>query len=217
MATGTYETTSTTWYTWATTSVSAYNTATASAWSNWTTGTSSTADTVWYRWTVDYNTASYLEVPNSVLLNYRVLTEEEQQADEKRRKEQEAYAEQQRKQMQERIERLCKEKEAAEEKAKQLLLDLIGEAELKVYEETGRLFVKGKKHDYIVQKQGYVKCIEKDVVTDLCVHLQDRASMPDTDNVIALKVMLEHNEDHVLRLANKHGSRKEELPRAACM
>lgn len=116
-------------------------------------------------------------------------------------------------------EKLKAEKEAAEEKAKELLLDLIGSDEMKIYRETGRLFVKGAKYDYIVQREGFVKRVEKDKITDMCVHLRDKYKYPPTDNVIAIKTSLEHEEDNVLEMANYHSSedRPEELPIAACM
>ncbi len=107
----------------------------------------------------------------------------------------------------------------AEKRAKELLLDLIGEEDLKVYNKTGRLYVPGKQYDYIIQKEGFIKRIEKDKITDICVHLGDRSRFPDTDNVVALKLALEDDEQAVLELANEHGSRKrpKKLPQAACM
>lgn len=106
----------------------------------------------------------------------------------------------------------------AEATAKELLLDLIGPDELKVYEETGRLFVKGRKFDYIVQKDGFVKQVKKDKIVDLCIHLKDKYKLPQTDNVIALKMAIEGSEKEVLKMANKHGTqRRRSLPRAACM
>jgi hypothetical protein len=116
----------------------------------------------------------------------------------------EAYNNVQQKQV-DRAKELAAKKEEAENKAKELLLDLIGEEEMKVYEETGRLLVHGNKFDYIVQKFGYVKKIEKDKVVDLCVHLKDKYSFPESDNVIALKLLLEHDEDQVLKVANVRG------------
>lgn len=93
----------------------------------------------------------------------------------------------------------------AEQKAQKLLGELIGEDELAVYEETKRLFVKGKKCDYIVPADGFVKAITKDKVIDLCIHLKEKDKMPHTDNVIALKMMIEADEDKVWNMANKHG------------
>jgi len=92
----------------------------------------------------------------------------------------------------------------AEKKAQKLLGELIGDRELAVYDETKRLFVKGKHYDYIVPAEGFVKAISKDKVIDLCIHLQDKDKMPHTDNVIALKMMIEADEGKVLKMANKH-------------
>jgi hypothetical protein len=112
--------------------------------------------------------------------------------------------------------------EKSENRAKELLLDLIGEDELKVYQETGRLFVKGKKFDYIIRRDkmmGGLERIEKNRITDLCVHLKENFKCPKTDNVIALKLAIESDEDKILELANSYSShnRPDKLPKAACM
>ncbi len=194
----------TTWYAWAdstaTTSVE------ESTWTSWTTVASTTSTlpdttistdsngTVWVQWVGELTIEESREEPDRYDISHR---EVENNNYEKRQK----------------------EREVAEDVAKELLLDLIGDEELKVYEETGRLFVKGKKFDYIVQKDSFVQKIEKDKVTDLCVHLENKYKFPDTDNVVAMKLLLETDEDKVLELANSHGSddRPEELPLAACM
>ena len=79
--------------------------------------------------------------------------------------------------------------------------------------------MRGKKYDYIVQKDGFIKRIEKDKITDLCVHLVNRQTYPATDNVVAMKLAIENDEEKILRLANNKGSRNREadLPLAACM
>ena len=107
--------------------------------------------------------------------------------------------------------------EEAEQKAKDLLLDLIGEEQLEIYNETGRLLVHGHKYDYILQKDGFVKRVEKDKVVDLCIHLTNKHKYPETDNVVALKLLAETNEEEFNRLANNHGEhgRPEEMPRCA--
>lgn len=111
----------------------------------------------------------------------------------------------------------------AEIKAQELLLDLIGADELAIYKKTGRLFVKGQRFDYIIRRDrmiGGLQRIEKDKISDLCVHLDRRKSdCPKTDNVIALKLAIEADENRVLRLANNHGHRDRlnQLPLAACM
>lgn len=117
----------------------------------------------------------------------------------------------------EEIKKMKEQKEAAEAKAKELLLDLIGKEELAVYEETGRVFVKGRKHDYIVQRTGFVQQIQKGKVQDLCAHI-NKSKYPLTDNVVGLKLLIESDEDQFLKIANRHSSRTiEELPKAACM
>ena len=110
-------------------------------------------------------------------------------------------------------------REAAEIKAKELLLDLIGEDQLKIYNETGRLFVRGRKNDYIVQEHGYVKKLEKDKVVDLCIHLNNKTKYPETDNVIALKLLIEGSEEKFTKTAHHvySGPVYDELPKCACM
>lgn len=167
-------------------------------WSNWN-STSDTytisSDTSWYRWN-DGGTNARGNTGSGTLISEEDRIEAEKKA-----------------------ERLRRKKEAAERKARELLFDLIGEKEFRVYKETGRVYVKGKKHDYIVQKTGYVQMIEKDKIVDLCIHLQDKYSMPETDNVIALKLFAEADEEAFLKTANRHASRDRptELPLAACM
>lgn len=110
-----------------------------------------------------------------------------------------------------------RQREKAEQKAKSLLLDLIGEKELEIYERTGRVFVRGKKHDYIVQRDGFVRQIQKDKIQDLCAHINTNV-YPKTDNVIALKMLIESDEDKFLKTANPQGFRElKSLPKAACM
>jgi len=116
-----------------------------------------------------------------------------------------------------RLKKMQAQKEEAEAKAKDLLLDIIGKDELAVYEETGRVFVKGKKHDYIVQKEGFVQQISKGKIQDLCAHI-NKNKYPLTDNVVAMKMLIESDEKKFLKIANRHGSRTlDKLPKAACM
>ena len=95
-------------------------------------------------------------------------------------------------------------KEKSEEVAKELLRELIGEEQARVYEETGRVLVHGKKYDYIIQKRGFIRRIEPGKIVDLCVHLEHRHAYPDTDNVISMLFMLKHRENDVLEMANEH-------------
>jgi len=114
--------------------------------------------------------------------------------------------------------KLAEEREDAEKRAKELLLDLIGEEELKIYEETGRILVKGREYDYILYSTGTVRRLEKDKMSDLCIHLVEKEKYPMTDNLIALKLLAEANEKEFNRLANVHriNDRPEELPKMAC-
>lgn len=118
-----------------------------------------------------------------------------------------------------RQQKLEREKNAAENKAKKLLEDLIGADQLEIYNKTGRLFVKGREYDYLLQKEGHVKRIEKDKIQDLCIHLENKHKYPATDNIVALKLFLEADEKAFNEMANKHGvyDLPERLPEAACM
>jgi len=115
---------------------------------------------------------------------------------------------------------LWEEKEAAENKAKALLLDLVSEKEFEMYKRTGKLLVNGRKHDYIIFKQGGVTVLSKPSsfrherqAEGLCVHLNgaDKHKCPETDNVIAMKLNIEHAEKEFLSTANHHGKRKMNL------
>ncbi len=115
--------------------------------------------------------------------------------------------------------KLQKQKAQAEEVAKELLMELIGPKELETYNRTGKLFVQGKKYSYIIPKEGCIQRIEKDKITKLCVHLENRYKFPETDNVIAMMLAIETNEKQVLDMANKHGELPlpKLLPEAACI
>jgi len=168
----------------------------------------------WYAWNYTDTTASSSSTNcYTITWNSWVTTHEETKLERKKRERRE------RREIRERLRRQ-READKSEEKAKQLLMDLIGPDELKRYEASGRLFVKGKKYDYVIQRYGHVKRIGKDKVTDLCVHLENRTKYPDTDNVIAMKLLIEHDEALVNRLANDHGSIPADdynIPEAACI
>ena len=199
------------WYSWTDAATTSCSYSSNGPWSQWVTcdynssttatNTTSCGDTVWVRWTGEM----YFTEPQTITVP--VISEEQAKADRIAREEAEKRAK-----------KLEEEKIAAEEKAKELLLELIGEEELKVYEETGRLFVKGRRFDYIVNKDGFVQKIEKGKITDLCVHLQNRYKYPNTDNVVGMKLAIEGDEEKFLDIANHHSPRNlGELPRAACM
>jgi len=204
-----------TWTTWTSTTSSTTTTtsATGSIWYDWndtsaaatTTATNATCDT-WVIWTIGASEAG--QISDHIWSTIKKPTHSERMQSEIW-KEWNSHIRAEKK----------VERDSAEKKAKDLLLDLIGEDELKIYEKTGRLFVKGKNFDYIVVNGGKVQKIEKDKITDLCVHLAERSKYAPTDNVISLKLAIEAEEDKVLQLANNHGSRDlpERLPLAACM
>jgi len=113
-----------------------------------------------------------------------------------------------------------KRREKAEERAQELLGMIIGEEDLGVYKKTGNLYVKGKKYEYIIQKDGFILQLKKDRVVNLCCHLEKKNAMPLTDNVIAMKLRIENEEKDVLQLANEWGSqsrRTYKLPECAGM
>jgi len=206
-----------TWYNWNVKYSTSTSTSTASCndstWVSWNspysvTSTTGTADTCWYSWNTSNGRAQIRTLP-------RELTETEKQIEKDRL----LRLSEEREKQKARAKALEEEKENAELRAKDLLLDLIGEKELAVYNETGRLFVKGNKFDYIIQKTGYIKQISKNKITDLCVHLDNRYKFPETDNVIAMKLAIESDEAGILKLANNRGSVKRpmELLKAACM
>lgn len=108
----------------------------------------------------------------------------------------------------------------AEVTAQELLLELIGEEEMARYKETGRLFVKGEKYDYVLRKGGGVHRIEKDKVIDfakakkakanyICVHPKQAYNYPESDNVIALKLWIENAEEEFLKIGNLHRNQSE--------
>jgi hypothetical protein len=221
------------WRSWSTSTDSCYSstsfgyeTSTASSnivWSHWISNSgasycSGTTDGTWQKWVTVYYTVDDI---STVGRDQPVLSEEELRIRRERESErQQAEAEARRLRVIERqksIEEENKRREEAEQVAKSLLLDLIGEEELKVYEETGRVLVKGREFDYIIQKSGFLQKITKTKVVDLCVHLQNKTKYPQTDNVIALMLGIQNEESEILKMANNHGSRNrpKELPKCA--
>ena len=193
-------------------------------WTSWvseydTSGTSSTtADSAWSTWVGEVTYVTSTSTTTSTTINYvwedwvdSSYTENEEQARE--RQPEASNSDDQWKKRQE-------ERKAAEAKAVELLQVLIGEEQTKVYMETGRVFLRGKKFDYhIVKGSGFnIRKIEKDKVRDLCVHI-NKSIYPDTDNVVALLLALQDDEEAILKMANDHGASRdtpiEDLPRAA--
>ena len=196
------------WYYWNSSSTTC-NTAVAAddTWSEWVAydqgTTSTTTSTVWVKWN---QSDSYI---------VSTFRETKAQAAARRRREREL--ERQRKEAEQRAKELERKRAEAEKKANDLLLDLIGEEEFKVFQETGRIFVRGRKYDYILEKDRFVKRVEKDKIVDLCIHLENRHAYPEVDNLISLKLLAESDERRFNELANNHGSRERpaELPKCA--
>jgi hypothetical protein len=194
-----------TWSTWATTSANCTSTSDSACWYTWTdTGSTSTSsETTWTSWNTDGYTIypSYQTAPKTQEELEHQRIQAQQQAEERMQREAERET----------------LRQAAELKANELLQDLIGEEQLKVYLETGRLLVKGKRNDYLLEKTGRVTRVEKDKLVDLCIHIADRLSVPQTDNVVALKLMAEADDYAFDKMANVRGTRPlEALPMAAC-
>ena len=204
---------------------------TSSTWTNWTGDsgtTASTSNTAWITWT---STSYAYTSSNSTTggTDYAFVTWVAEEEPKRETREQiRARDAQRRIDDQVRIDRAKAVEDArkqAELTAQELLKDLITEEEMEVYLKTGRVLVKGKKHDYILTKgyQADVIKIEKGKVVDLkshkkkvrgesyCVHPVDQNKIPDTDKVIAMKVALESEEEAIMKRANARGERELDL------
>ncbi|HBF42339.1 MAG TPA: hypothetical protein DDW42_01675 [Desulfobacteraceae bacterium] len=174
-------------------------TSTEAVWDHWnTTGNTSTASastcyTIWYEWVHSPSMAT----PAQLIQTYPTAKEVRELQAQRRAQEEEARklrAEKKRK------------RDEAESVALELLETLIGPKERVIYEETGRLMVKGKNADYIINRESGVTRVEKDKVVDLCIHLKEKWKYPNTDNVISLALLAGDNEDAFNEMANEHGS-----------
>lgn len=113
-----------------------------------------------------------------------------------------------------------------EKKAIETLAELIGEDQAEIYKKTGHLFVAGRMFDYIIPRQGMVYRVRKSIRKDgammeharrLCVAIEKKLDFPPTDNVIALKLMIEHHERKFLRKANRFERTSIKGIEAACL
>jgi hypothetical protein len=216
MATGSQDV----FYYWVTDTTSGSSTSTTAndyVWLNWNnySGTTSGVDHVWDSWnstTVTYTTggSDYVwqvwndeytppakKVPDEVWRPVELTTEQKRARDAQTRIRNEWY-EVKRKEQEE-------AKALAELTAQDLLKDLITVEQFEYYKETGHLVVNGRKYDYVIEKGRGVFKVDKDKVRDLCIHLKNRYSFPDTDNVIGLLLALRTNEKKFLKTANDHG------------
>jgi len=122
---------------------------------------------------------------------------------------------------------------AAESKARELLEDLIGEEQMRIYKETGRILVHGDNYDWLIsnyQHQGGAKVdnyfeltrnvkiqrIEKDKIVDLCVahkHDHEKKRIPISDQVIGFLLRVQADEENLKQTANNRGSHDLKLPK----
>jgi hypothetical protein len=219
-----------------------YDCSTNSVWADWATSTTTyytiSAGTVWTDWVSTGTTTSSTASGDTVVWKYWSSAEKHDYAystwtdqieaiketrEQRRAREAQAQIEEQ-----ERADKARAVEEArkqAELTAQKLLEDLITEEEMEVYLKTGKLLVKGRKHDYILSKgfQADVVKIEKGKVVDLksyrkkvkgtsyCVHPVDQHKLPETDKVIAMKIALESEEESIMNRANARGERELDL------
>lgn len=213
-STDSYQSTGGVWNGWvdtyhstATTSV----TTTDSTWGYWCSATDdstcvTTSYTVWSYWVQERDgcvrevreVREVRQAVRSSAIPYdREPTTEEKEA---QRKRDEEYREKCRKENEERL--------IAEEKAKKLLLENIDEENRKRYEKDKLIIVTAKKSNRVYQikhgRSGNVVQLDakNKPIKRFCMH--PIAMVPDADTVLAQKLMLEHNEDEFLRLANVH-------------
>ena len=112
------------------------------------------------------------------------------------------------------------EREAAENKAVILLESFIGNEQIEVYKKTGKMYVKGENGLYIAKKGGGIQKVEGSKVINYCVHLEAKWKCPPTDEVVAMKFLLEHDDSKIIKMANWVSETEHEdghLPIAACM
>lgn len=203
------------WSTWATTyrTTTSATTSDSFVWGNWTSGTATVNEPTIVSWKYEYTWAEWAG-----------------QAEQQRETREQIRARQAQAEIN-RIESERKEKEFEEAKkqaeltAQKLLEDLITDEEMETYLKTGKVLVKGKKHDYILVKgsQADVIKIDKGKVVDLksykgkvkgksyCVHPVNQYSLPDTDKIIAMKIALENEEERIMKMANARGDRELDL------
>lgn len=202
-------------------------TAVTGAWYHWNTctGTGSTVsandDVVWGSWNRRYAAVESVSVVRAC--DFEGFTAKERHRNKRRKRRRDAVAVRRKIKLQrKRIfagELREREKKQAEDRASQLLLDLIGKVQYQIYEKTGKLLVHGRKHDWLIHKYGRVHRLEKDRVIDLCVHLRRKWEFPSGDNVIAMALAAHSNEKKLVQLAHITGeqSKFDVFPECAVM
>ncbi len=158
-------------------------------WVTWATAGTANADATWTTWT-DYASATYVPATlnQPVELTPEQLEEQERRREERRQRDEEAQ----------------REREAAVARAEELLLAHLDEAQREQYarEQSFRL-IKGDK-TYLIRRgrAGNVYLLDEngEQSIEYCAHVVDQ--IPDEDNLLAQKFMLETDEAEFLRLAN---------------
>jgi len=127
--------------------------------------------------------------------------------------------EQRRRENQRRYEEMESKRASAEKKALQLVMDLIGEEQAKIYEQTGNLLVKGEHYDWLLKKEGKVYRVGKGKISLLCIHTENehRRKQPETDNVIALALHAKFNEKEMEKANFVSSHNLFQMPEAAVM
>jgi len=115
--------------------------------------------------------------------SYKIETPKISAAEQRKRL---AEEEEERKRRLAEYERMEKERQKAEERAVDCLLDVLGQEQTEIYKRTGNLLVKGERFDWLFDKEGKVYRCEKDKVVQLCLHSEEKHKQPVTDNVITL-------------------------------
>ena len=164
--------------------------ATSTTWVTWTTAGTANADATWTTWaTTDINTTpTYYRPAQPVELTPEQLEEQERLREERRQREEEAR----------------REREAAVARAEELLLAHLDEAQRNQYAREHSFQVVKDDRTYLIERgraqNVYLldECGKR--LVEYCAHVVP--DIPDEDNLLAQKFMLETDEAGFLRLAN---------------
>lgn len=184
------------WNTWVTASdTTTVNYSTNGVWQVWCDGiasTSATSSGVWVVWNAEY------KVNGSVVHQYQQHqaqpeTEEQKQA-RLRREEEARLAEEARK----------KAEAESKRKAEELLVSQLNPVQRKQLKEMDAFMVELQMKRYKIRRGQRVLELDKDnkPVAQYCIHPSDY-QIPSADVMLAQKLLLEHDEDAFLRIANR--------------
>jgi hypothetical protein len=97
---------------------------------------------------------------------------------------------------------------SANRKARELLFDLLPEDQHELYERTGRILVKGRKHDWLIRKNHNhgtaitVSRLDKNRVVDMCVYFREGRNLPTDDRMVGFILNAKLSEDDFLKTCN---------------